>query len=80
MAYPKSRSCRQELHAGMTDGGWKKANPNRGGICEDETAEVRRFMDPTWHGFNESRAKMLPDGRLDHPPYYENVEPISKDW
>ena len=73
MAYPQHRSCVQDLHAGMTDGAYKRAAPNRGGVVEDTTYSVRRQMAGIWHGFNDTDMKVLPDGRVDHPPYYANV-------
>lgn len=79
MAYAPSRSCRQDLHAGMTDGTYKKWAPNRGGAVEDTTAAVRRQMSGVWHGFNDSPMKVLPDGRQDHPPYYLDISPIDRE-
>jgi hypothetical protein len=73
MAYPVHRSCVRDLHAGMTDGAYKKAAPNRGGVVEDTTFHVRRQMSGVWHGFNDIQMKVLPDGRTDHPPYYTDV-------
>lgn len=76
MAYPRQRSCNSELHAGMTDGGWKKFAPNRGGSgIEYISAAMREHMSGAWHGFNESAEKCLPDGRSDHPPYYAYITP-----
>lgn len=67
--------CRRNLHAGMTDGAYKKAAPNRGGVLEPTFAEVRREMAEIWHGFNDTPMKVLPDGRPSHPPYYMDVTP-----
>jgi len=63
MAYPQAISCNASLQAGMTDGAWKKAAMNRGGVVEETFAESRRDMSGVWHGFNECDHKELPDGR-----------------
>ena len=73
--YRQQRSYHQNLHAGMTDGAYKKAAPNRGGEVEDTFVSVRQQMSGAWHGFNEIDMKVLPDGRTDHPPYFFNVTP-----
>jgi len=73
MAYPGHRSCNSDMRAGMTDGSYKKAAPNRGGVVESTTFEIRRQMCGIWHGFNDTPMKVLPDGRTDHPPYYADV-------
>jgi len=57
----------------MTDGTYKRAAINRGGVVEDTTFPVRRLMSGVWHGFNETPVKVLPDGRTDHTPYYADV-------
>lgn len=79
MAYPVSRSCNADLRAGATDGTYKRYAPNRGGVVEPTSAPARRLNDAVWHGFNESAVKVMPDGAQVHPPYYEDVSPISKD-
>lgn len=79
MAYPQSRSCNQDLHAGMTDGAYKRAAPNRGGILEHTSCAVRQQMSGVWHGFNETQMKVLPDGRPDHPPYYHDIAPLDRE-
>lgn len=76
MAYPTHRSARRDLHAGMTDGTYKKAAPNRGGVVEPTFTHARRQMSGVWHGFNETPVKVLSDGIEDHPPYYFDVTPI----
>jgi hypothetical protein len=63
----------------MTDGAYKRYAPNRGGVVEPTSASVRRQQSAVWHGMEESGMKVLPDGRDDHPPYYEDISPISKD-
>lgn len=67
------------MHAGATDGAYKKAAPNRGGVVEPLTAEYRKQMSGVWHGFNELSTKMLPDGRSGHPPYYQDVTPQDRE-
>lgn len=79
MAYAINQyGCNRNMHAGMTDGTYKKAAPNRGGVVEPTFAAVRREMCGIWHGFNEIQEKVLPDGRTDNPPYYFNVAPIHR--
>lgn len=75
MAYAPFRSCVSALHAGMTDGAYKKYASNRGGWVEGVSIGYRVRMSGLWHGFNEIQEKMMPDGRLDRPPYYGNVTP-----
>lgn len=79
MAFPEKRSCVRSLHAGMTDGAYKKAAPNRGGDVEDTTFEYRRLMSGAWHGFNESQTKVLPDGQPARAPYFADVTPQDKE-
>lgn len=79
MAYPPSRSCNEDLRAGMTDGAYKKYAMNRGGFVEGDTAGVRKLMSGVWHGFNESPTKFLPDGRECTSPYYVDVTPEDKE-
>jgi hypothetical protein len=57
----------------MTDGKYKKNAPDRGGVVESIFADERQDMSAIWHGFAETPAKTLPDGRVDHPPYYFDV-------
>jgi len=73
MAYPQHRSCVRDLHAGMTDGAYKKAAPNRGGEVEDTTFHYRRIQSGVWHGYNEVTPKVLPDGKIVGVPYYTDV-------
>lgn len=75
MAYAPARSCNDALHAGMSDGAYKKFAPNRGGHVEGLTIGYRQRMSGAWHGFNEIQMKMLPDGTLCSPPYYGDVTP-----
>lgn len=73
--YRQQRSYHQNLHAGMTDGAYKRSAPNRGGEVEDTFVAVRQQMSGAWHGFNETQMKVLPDGRIDHPPFFFNITP-----
>jgi hypothetical protein len=75
MSYATHRSCVRDLHAGMTDGSYKKYAMNRGGVLEDTTAAVRRLQSGAWHGFNEVQEKVLPDGRVMGVPYYHDITP-----
>jgi hypothetical protein len=77
--YASPRSCNRDLHAGMTDGTYKKAAPNRGGEVEPTFANARRQMSGAWHGFNEVPMKVLGDGRPDHPPYFMDIAPVDKE-
>lgn len=78
MAYPPLRSCNGDLHAGMTDGAWKKAAMHRGGIIDTDFADYRERMCGIWHGFAEAPTKALPDGRVMSTPYYINVSSREK--
>lgn len=76
MAYNVTRSCNEDLWAGMTDGAYKKGAPHRGGgYCstqgeiEHTTCYFRQQMSGVWHGFHELEEKMLPDGRTVKTPY-----------
>lgn len=79
MAYPQLRSANASLHAGMTDGAYKKSAPNRGGVVEDTTMEYRQRMSGVWHGFHEIESKVLPDGRVVTVPYYHDVTPYDEE-
>lgn len=76
MSYAPARSANQDLHAGMTDGTYKKAAPNRGGNVELTFTHARQQMSGVWHGFNDVSMKVLGDGRVEHPPYHFDVTPI----
>lgn len=69
MAYAPNRSCNADLWAGMTDGAFKKAASNRGGLVEDYTCDARSQMSGVWHGFHELAQKSLADGRKVSTPY-----------
>lgn len=73
--YAPFRSANDELHAGMTDGAYKKSAPNRGGLVEATFAPFRQLASGAWHGFHESPRKILPDGREARIPYFHNVTP-----
>jgi hypothetical protein len=79
MAYATHRSWNKDMRAGATDGSFKKYAMNRGGVVEDTTAALRRLQSGVWHGFNETQTKVLPDGRVDQPPYYHDVTPQDKE-
>lgn len=79
MAYAQHRSCNMDLHRGMTDGTYKFAAPDRGGVVEDTFRQYRADMSGVWHGFNEIGTKMLPDGRSMNVPYYFDVTPQDKE-
>lgn len=75
MAYAQARSCVKDLHAGMTDGAYKRYAINRGGEVEDTTANVRRQMSGAWHGFRDIDTWALPDGREMTAYTHVNVDP-----
>lgn len=70
MAYPQTRSMSTDLHAGMTDGKYKKIGPNRGGFREDTTYRNRMDMSDIWYGIHEASEVELPDGRPMAMPYH----------
>lgn len=74
MAYAPQRSMNGELAEGMTEGTYKRHNPNRGGFVEHTTAEVRRDLSPINYSINETPYKVPPDGTIRHARgtiYYE---------
>lgn len=75
MAIAEHRSWNQDMLAGATDGTWKKAVMDRGGIVEPQTSEVRKRMSGVWHGFNETQPKITADGRSVSTPYYQDITP-----
>jgi len=79
MAYPQLRSMNASLEAGITDGTWKKAAPNRGGVVEETTMEYRRRMSGVWHGFHESQDKVLPTRGVKQTSYYFDVTPYDEE-
>lgn len=79
MAYPKPRNLNADLELGTVDGKYKLARPNAGGVVEDTTAQYRREMCGIWHGFNEARTKILPDGRAVSTYTYQDVRRGQKD-
>jgi hypothetical protein len=50
-----------ELAEGMSDGGYKKLNRDRGGFVERTSQEARSELDPA-HAYVESPIPTLPDG------------------
>lgn len=79
MAYPQLRSCKADLFAGFTDGGYKKYAANRGGVVEPTTAEIRQRMSGAWHGFHEIEGKVLPDGSVVNTLYYQDITPYDEE-
>ena len=79
MAFAAHRSWNRDLHAGMTDGTYKKFAMNRGGVVEDTSAPYRRDMSGAWHGFNETQNKVLPDGKVVMTPYYHDITPVDEE-
>jgi hypothetical protein len=75
MAYPQTRSMNTDLHAGMTDGKYKKIEPNRGGFCEETSHDDRNDMSDIWYGFHEADTVELPDGRRMAMPYHSPNAP-----
>ena len=69
MAYPRLRSCNNELDQGMTDGSYKMVVKDRGGVVEPLTYENRRDLTDGWYGIHEAPVKMTPDGMRVRTPY-----------
>ncbi|MBD0734104.1 hypothetical protein BGM09_01335 [Streptomyces sp. CBMA29] len=57
-----------ELAEGMTDGTWKKAVRERGGIVEPTTYRAREDLAPVWYGIAEAQTKTDPFGRTVRTP------------
>lgn len=76
MAYPPTRSMNTDLHAGMTDGKYKKVGQNRGGFREDTTYADRRDLSDVWYGIHEAATVELPDGRVMAMPYHVDTRPV----
>jgi hypothetical protein len=79
MAYAQARSCNADLEAGLTDGSYKKAVTNRGGVVESLTCENRREMSGAWHGFNETNPKMAPTRGSVSTINYQYITPEDKE-
>ena len=63
MAYAPHRSAIEELNQGMSEGTYKQAHPNRGGVVEGATCAARKDLDPTFYGqMREATLQQLPDG------------------
>ena len=69
MAYPKPRSCNQDLELGMVDGKYKMTVKDRGGIVESTTWESRKNLNDTWYGLHEAPVMETPDGQVTKSPY-----------
>lgn len=59
----------------MTDGVYRKVNPDRGGDVEPTTHMMRLDLSDTYHGIHESPDKMRPDGIRCRTPYYVPTSP-----
>lgn len=64
MSYAPARSENGSLRDGMTDGTYKKLNPNRGGFVETTTQESRAMLNPDTFGYQESPFQPMPDGTV----------------
>lgn len=62
MAYAPERSRNGNLADGMTDGSYKKLNPDRGGFVESTTQDARAILNPTTYAYQETPYKEQPDG------------------
>lgn len=80
MAYAQPRSANAELHEGMTDGVYRKVNPDRGGDVEPTTYDMRRDLVDGWYGIHEQPVKMLPDGRSCRTPYGVATPPATPEY
>jgi len=74
MAYAQSRSMNADLGEGMTDGKYKKVNPNRGN-AEPTTYQARKHLIDRNFGIHEAPTKVHADG-LEHatPGYVPTPE------
>lgn len=75
MAYPRARSCNNELSQGSIDGTYKQVARDRGGVIEPCTLRTRRDLDDTWYGVHEAAVKELPDGLSASTPTYAPTPP-----
>jgi hypothetical protein len=75
MAYPRTRSMNADLGEGLTDGKYKKVNPNRGGQVEGTTYRARKDLHDRYFGIHEAEDKVFQDG-LEHgtPGYVPTPE------
>ena len=69
MAYPRTRSVSRELHAGMTDGKYRKVIADRGGEVEHTFLANREALTDAFYGIHEAPSMVLPDGRVCSNPY-----------
>lgn len=75
MAYAPERSRNGSLKNGMTDGTYKKINPDRGGFVERTTELARQALNADTYAYQEYPAKEQPDGtfrRSSGNYYYDN--------
>lgn len=75
MSHAPERSRNGSLKNGMTDGSYKKLNPDRGGFVETTTQDARANLNPTTYGYQEDMYKVEPDGTVRHASgtvYYRN--------
>ncbi len=70
MAYAKARSANRELNLGMTEGGFKQVNKDRGGVVEPLTADIRLDLDHKYYALSEAPSFRTPDGPSMVSPYH----------
>lgn len=70
MAYPQTRSMRADLNEGLTDGKYKKAVTDRGGLVEPATYLSRIDLNDVWFGIHEEQVKMRGDAKATSTPQY----------
>lgn len=73
--YRQQRNYNTNLQMGVTEGAYKQAAPNRGGEVEDTFVGVRKQMSGAWHGFSDTKYRIMPDGRSYPCPQYFDVIP-----
>lgn len=77
--YAQHRSCNTDLRLGITDGAYKSAIKDRGGVPEHISCTIRGCESGVWHGFNESPVRYLIDGTTFKSPYYHDIAPQDRE-
>ena len=78
MAYPRSRSCNDELDAGATDGRYKKVIADRGGDVEHCFLGNRTSLTGAHYGIHEAETMEVPGKDVSCVNPYRVVTPEPK--
>ncbi|WP_274032470.1 hypothetical protein [Streptomyces sp. MMBL 11-1] len=70
MSYATSRPLGGEMNEGLTDGGYKKINRDRGGSVDPATYAARNQLNDITYGLHEANTKARPDGLVVRTPGY----------